>query len=69
MAELSRIDINNVNYYILDENTKNELLALQQKVPSEATPSNQLADKAFVTSADGSKFDKISEEQFDTIFD
>jgi hypothetical protein len=44
-------------------------LALQQKVPSEATPSNKLADKAFVTSADGSKLDKISEEQFDTIFD
>lgn len=69
MGELSRISINNVTYYLLDENTKNSLLALQQKVPSEATPSNKLADKAFVTSADSSKLDKISEEQFDTIFD
>lgn len=69
MAELSRIDINGVNYYLLDENTKNELLALQQKVPSAATSSNQLADKAFVNAADATKLDKITEEEFDNIFD
>lgn len=69
MAELSNININGVNYYLLDENTKNELLALQAKVPSAATPSNQLADKAFVTAADGAKLDKVTKEQFDTIFD
>lgn len=69
MAELSRIDINGVNYYLLDENTKNELLALQQKVPTAATSSNQLADKNFVNNADAAKLDKITEAQFDAIFD
>lgn len=67
-SELSRIDINGVNYYLLDEATKAEVLSLQQKVPAEATPSNKLADKAFVSSTIGDKLEKITQEQFNEIF-
>lgn len=67
-SELSSIDINGVHYHMLDEGTRDDLSALEQKVPAEATPTNKLADKEYVNNTSGEKLEKITQEQFNQIF-
>lgn len=48
MSDIKQIRVNGTDYNIKDESARNSITSIGSKIPSEASSTNKLADKAWV---------------------